>query len=186
MECTALIPFLHLITHYFRMLTAPWLQSCLQKVGSRIPLCSTFSPREKGLAEQLYALLKYVSHQHIWLPAQTLNAGEAQPGHYPLFITQRRCVRALPLTSFPTDNIRQHALHTHVFNCLLGFWILTHNLCPQLLVSHFSFVLSFTQMCFCLRLSRCLQNTDCKMNTDVQVREHYVNFSAESKKLNER
>lgn len=41
-------------------------------------------------------------------------------------------------------------------------------------------------MCFCLRLSRCLQNTDCKMNTDVQVREHYVNFSAESKKLNER
>lgn len=62
MECTALIPFLHLITHYFRMLTAPWLQSCLQKRGSLIPLCSTLSPREKGLAEQLFTLLTYMSH----------------------------------------------------------------------------------------------------------------------------
>lgn len=54
---------------------------------------------------------------------------------------------ALPLTSFPTDNIRQHALHTRVFNCLLGFCVLTHNLCSQLLVSHFSFVPSFIEMC---------------------------------------
>lgn len=70
-----------------------------------------------------------------------------------LFITQRQGAHALPLTSFPTDNIRRHALHTVFFNCLLGFWILTHNLCSQLLVSHFSFVLSFIEMC-CLALVR--------------------------------
>lgn len=82
MECTALIPFLHLITYYFRMLSAPWLQNCLQKLGSRTPLRSTLSPREKGLAEQLFILLTCTSHQHICLPAQTLNAGEAHPGYY--------------------------------------------------------------------------------------------------------
>lgn len=103
-----------------------------------------------------------------------------------LFVTQRQCVHALPLTSFPTDNIRQHALHTHVFNCLLGFWSLTHNLCSQLLVSHFSFVLSFTSSCcYCSCWSRCLQNTVCRISTDVYMPGYPVNFSAEAMKLNE-
>lgn len=33
-----------------------------KKLGGRILLCSTLSLREKSLAEQLFALLKYVSH----------------------------------------------------------------------------------------------------------------------------
>lgn len=33
-----------------------------EEAGSRTALCSTLSPRDEGLAEQLFALLKYVSH----------------------------------------------------------------------------------------------------------------------------
>lgn len=46
-ECTVLIPFLHLISHYFRMFAAPWLQSCL--LCSGIPSFCTLHPKGEGL-----------------------------------------------------------------------------------------------------------------------------------------
>lgn len=70
LECTALIPFLHLITHHFRMLSAPWLQNCLQKLGSRTPLRSSTLPEGGGLG---WAIV-HTPHTHVtfaYLPACT-------------------------------------------------------------------------------------------------------------------
>lgn len=119
------------------MLTAPWLQKCLQKSRKLNSTLQHTLPEGEELGwaivrgPQIRVTLAYLAASTDikcrWSPTRALSF---------VYYTKGVCACSSPhFISLQTTSGSMRCIL--VFNCLPGFCILTHNLCPQLLVSHF-------------------------------------------------